>query len=73
MEPSDSTLNLSSILLRYIAECGLRGLTGKRICLGPQAMFACPLDNSIRIQQNGAWTGIGGISIEILVSVPHTY
>ena len=53
-EPSGSTVNLSSILLRYIVECGLSGPTGKctiwkferspRTCLGPQAMFACPLD-----------------------------
>ena len=69
----------NSILLRYIAECGLSGtnrhgalfenLNGRLgPALDPKPYSLAGWTRSIRIQQNGAWKGMGGISIETLVS-----
>ena len=45
--------------------------------LGPALVpMLCSLarwTRSIRIRQNGAWKGIGGVIIEMLVSVPQTH
>ena len=42
-----------------------------RTSLGLHAVFN-PLNRSVRIQQNGDWKGIGGVIVEMLVSVQET-
>ena len=39
-----------------------------RICIGPQAVFTCPLNLLYLHLANGTWKGIG----EVIVSVPQT-
>ena len=72
------------ILLRYIAECGLNGSNRQAQSLtiwtvatdrafDPKpcslAHWAC----SICIQEDSAWKEIGGVIMEMLVSVPQTH
>ena len=71
------------ILLHYIIECGLSGSNGQVHNLKiwtvtsdlpwtpSRVRFAC-WTQSIPIQQDGTWKGIGGVIIEMLVSMSQT-
>ena len=48
----------------------LNGHLGR--ALDPKACSLTRWTRSIRIQQDGAWKGIGGVIIEMLVSMPQT-
>ena len=72
-----------SILLCYIAECGLSGSSGQAHNLTiwtvtsdlpwtPSHVRCAHWTRSVHIQQNGAWKAIGGVSNETLISVPQT-
>ena len=83
MEANCSSLIPDFILLRYIAECGLSGSNGQAHNLNTWTVTSdlprtpsrvrLPVESTcIRIQQDGVWKGIGGVIIEMLVSVPQT-
>ena len=83
METNGLTLIPDFILLRYITECGLSESNGQahnlKICKVASVLpwtpsRGCfPAETTLfAFSKNGAWKGIGGISIEMLnvVSVP---
>ena len=67
------------ILLHYITESWLSGSNVQAhnwkiwtVASDPKLSFLARWTHSIRTQQDGAWKGIGGVIIEMLVYMPQT-